>query len=163
MTLAKLATWTILSLCTVFALHFVLPLPISEARGSWQIKDWYTHPLATPDQLAYYRDARRDYPRLITIEPFGGGSIDGETDCAWEQELDGWLNLKDWHPVWRTTLVCDGKEPVTLAARPFSRAVSIYGIFSYYFRSNQSAINVVFESKDGTKLIDYVPAHWQRE
>jgi hypothetical protein len=143
--------------------HFLLPIPISEARGEWRIKDWYSHPDATPEQLHYYTDVRRQYPRTISIDSFWKGSIDSEANCSWTQSRSRMLETQDLPKVWVTTLTCEGRDPVRLVVRPFIKAIAPEAFWNFYSRANDTEISVLFPKSGGHALIEYVPADWQQE
>jgi hypothetical protein len=142
--------------------HFYLPKPISAARGQWQIEDWYFHPSATREQLQHYKDAHEQYPRIISIEAFGRGSIDSRENCSWTESLSQQLGIGDLPTVWATSLKCDNRNAIKLIVRPFSSALTLHGLLSYYFDANDSEMSAEFRDADGVALIDYVPAKWPR-
>jgi hypothetical protein len=141
--------------------HFYLPNGISAARGQWQIKDWYFHPNATREQLQRYENERKRYPRVIDIDSFGRGSIDLSEKCSWTESLSQQLGIAELPTVWATSLKCDKRNAIKLIVRPFSSALTLRGLFSYYFDANDSEMSAEFRDADSA-LIDYVPAKWPR-
>jgi len=153
----------LVAIVVVLALaHFYLPKPISAARGQWQIEDWYVHPNATREQLEQFRDARKRYPQAINIGSLGRGSIDSTQNCSWTESLSQQLELPALPTVWVTSLECEDRIPIKLIIRPFTSALTLPGVLSYYLDSNDGEMTVTFRHGDGVALIDYVPAHWPR-
>jgi hypothetical protein len=144
------------------AAHLYLPKPISAVRGQWQIEDWYFYPNATREQLQQYKDARKGYPRIIDIDSFGRGSLESGENCSWTESLSQQLGIAKLPTVWVTSLKCDKRSAIRLIVRPFSSALTLRGLLSYYFDANDSEMTAEFRVANGVALIDYVPTQWPR-
>jgi hypothetical protein len=67
--------------------------------------------------------------------------------------------------VWATTIYCKGQFPVLMWATPhnvYTHARSLSGWIAYYSDMNQDRIEVLFQTDNGPRYIDYVPAAWPK-
>ena len=101
----------VLVLAAAAILHLDLSLPVSSMNGQWQIQDWFDHPQATVETRREYTEARRQYPRTLTVKPFGQAIVGSRSDCTWTQHVVGWPDsppltefgqrrylVEEWHP-----------------------------------------------------------------
>jgi hypothetical protein len=152
-------------LVTAAILHLDLSLPVSSMNGQWQIQDWFDHPQATVETRREYTEARRQYPRTLTVKPFGHAIVGSRSDCTWTQHVVGWPDSPPLTDVWATTIFCRGMAPIRLWATPhnvYTRARSLSGLKEYYSDMNDRRIEIMFQISGVTTFIDYIPASWPK-
>ena len=147
-------------------LHLDLSLPVSSVNGRWQIQDWFDHPQATAETRREYTEARRQYPRTVVVKPFGHAVVGLRSDCHWTQHVVGWPDSPPLTDVWATTIFCPGMGPMRLWATPhnvYTHARTLSGIWEYYSNMNDERIEIMFQIRDITTYIDYIPASWPKK
>ena len=158
-----LAIVAIVGAVAVLVMHFDVSWPISSVNGRWQIKDWYEHADASPEQLANYEDARSQYPRAIEIKPFWRATVD-DVRCSWTQHVQAWSLPPGRTGVWTTSVLCSDRSPIMLYVPPSNvrtRARTPLGLYEFYSDMNAVPIEVLFfRPGRGFYYIDYIPASW---